>query len=94
MISLYFYCWWIEHVSFQPHLIGPTYISTYSGTHLGGWLSWQTPLHCRNSALKPIKNETLLLQVFNASVLEQATAYIFLLMLHSTIMKQQRYCFV
>jgi len=34
------------------------------------------------------------LQVSNAAVLEQATAYISLATLHSAIMKQQRYCFV
>jgi len=27
------------------------------------WLSWQTPLHCRYSSLKPIKYHTLSLQV-------------------------------
>jgi len=43
------------------------------------------------SALKPmVKYQTLSLQVYNAGVLEQATAYISLLTLHSTIMKQQR----
>jgi len=41
------------------------------------------------SALKPmIKCQTLLLQIFNAGGFEQATAYIFLLTLHSIIMKQ------
>jgi len=46
------------------------------------------------SFLKPIKYHTLSLQVSNAGVLEQATAYISLVTLHSTIMKQQRYCLV
>jgi len=36
----------------------------------------------------------LSLQVSNAGVLEQATAYISLITLHSTITKQQRYCLV
>jgi len=45
------------------------------------------------SAVKPIiKYEMLSLQVSNAGRLEQATAYISLLMLHSTITKQQRPC--
>jgi len=47
------------------------------------WLSWQTPLHRRYSALKPIKHQTLSLHISNAGVLEQATAYISLLTLHS-----------
>jgi len=58
------------------------------------WLSWQTPLHRRYSALKLIKYQTLPLQVSNAAVLEQATAYISLVTLHSAITKQQRYCHV
>jgi len=59
------------------------------GTSRGSvWLSWQTLLHCRYSALKPIKYQTLSLQVSNAGVLEQATAYISLLTLHSTITKR------
>jgi len=58
------------------------------------WLSWQTLLHCRYSALKPIKYQPLSLQVSNVGVLEQATAYIFLLTLHNTIMEHQRYCLV
>jgi len=46
------------------------------------------------SALKPmIKYQTLSLQVSHAGGLEQATAYISLLTLHSTITKQQRPCF-
>ena len=43
------------------------------------WLSWQTPLYCRCSALKLIKYQTLSLQISNAGGLEQATAYIYLL---------------
>jgi len=44
-----------------------------------------------DSALKPmIKYETLSLQVSNAGNLEQATAYISLLTLHSAVTKQQR----
>jgi len=54
------------------------------------WLSWQTPLHRRYSALQPIKYQTLSLQVSNAGVLEQATVYISLVTLHTTITKQQR----
>jgi len=47
------------------------------------------------SALKPmIKYQTLSLQVSNVGGLKQATAYISLLTLHSTIMKQQRLCLV
>jgi len=47
------------------------------------------------SALKPmIRYQTLSLQVSNAGGLEQATAYISLLTLHSTIVKQQRPCLV
>jgi len=43
------------------------------------------------SALKPmIKYQTLSLQMSNAGGLEQATAYISLITLHSTITKQQR----
>jgi len=67
------------------------------GTSRGSaWLSWQTPLHRRYSALKLIKYQELSLQVSNAGVLEQATAYISLLTLHSTITKskQQHYCLV
>jgi len=41
-----------------------------------------------------IKYQTLSLQVSKVGGLEQATAYISLLMLHSTIMKQQRPCLV
>jgi len=47
------------------------------------WLSRQTPLHRRYSALKLIKHQTLSLHISNAGVLEQAAAYISLLMLHS-----------
>jgi len=54
------------------------------------WLSWQTLLHRRYSALKPTKYQTLSLQVSNAGVLEQATAYISLVTLHCTFMKHQR----
>ena len=32
------------------------------------WLSWQAPLYCRYSALKPIKYQTLSLQVSNTVV--------------------------
>ena len=39
-----------------------------------------------------IKYQTLSLQVSNAGVLEQATAYISLVTMHSAITKQQRYC--
>jgi len=64
---------------------------THRGASRGSvWLSWQTPLHSRYSALKPIKYQTLSLQVSNAGGLEQATAYISLLTLHSNITKQQR----
>ena len=58
------------------------------------WLSWQTPLYRRYSALKTIKYQTLSLQVSNAGGLEQATAYISLVTLHSIITKQQRPCLV
>jgi len=54
------------------------------------WLSWETSLHRRYSALKSIKYQTLSLQVSNAGGLEQETAYISLLTLHNTIMKQHR----
>ena len=47
------------------------------------WLSRQTPLHRRYSALKLIKHQTLSLHISNAGVLEQAAAYISLLTLHS-----------
>ena len=60
----------------------------------GSVLSWQTPLHHRYSALKPIKYHTLSLEVSNVGVLEQATAYISLVTLHSTITQKQRYCLV
>jgi len=47
------------------------------------------------SALKlMIKYQTLSLQVSNVGGLEQATTYISLLTLHSTITKQQRPCLV
>jgi len=46
------------------------------------------------SALKPIKYQTLSLQVSNANGLELATACISLLTLQSAITKQQRYCLV
>jgi len=58
------------------------------------WLSWQAPLYCRYSALKLIKYQMLSLQVSNAGGLEQATIYISLLTLHSTITKQQHLCLV
>jgi len=65
------------------------------GASMGSvWLPWQTPLHRRYSALKPMKYQTLSLQVSNAGILKQATSYISLVTLHSTIMKQQRYCVV
>jgi len=45
-------------------------------------------------SIKADKYHTLSLQVSNAVVLEQATAYISLVTLHSTITKQQRYSLV
>jgi len=39
-------------------------IGACRGTSRGSvWLSWQTYLHCRYSALKPIKHQTSSLQV-------------------------------
>ena len=59
------------------------------------WLSLQVPLYHRYSALKSmIKYQTLSLQVSNACGLDQATAYAFLLTLHSTFTKQQPPCLV
>jgi len=48
-------------------------------------LSWQAPLYHRYSAWKPIKYKTLSLQVSNASVLEQATAFPVALYYHETM---------
>jgi len=48
------------------------------------WLSWQAPLHRWYSELKLIKYKALSMQVANAGGLEEATAGISLLTLHST----------
>jgi len=63
-----------------------------SGAHPGVCLAVMTSpcvLQVGYSALRPLS-----LQVSNAGGLEQATAYISLLMLHSTIRKQQHPCLV
>jgi len=61
----------------------PIYTSRYGDDASKGasrvsiWLSWQTPLYCRYSALNLIKYQTLSLQIPNAGGLEQATAFPF-----------------
>ena len=54
-----------------------TVITTRRTSRGSVWLSWQAPLCCRYSALKPKKYQTLPLKVSNAGGLEQATTLLF-----------------